>query len=79
MWGVLGSDWSGVLKIVERFLYISWHGDVQYAFLIVPLQCDANVETPSTILCYLIFFLKCMYDVQCVLFYLVFDPKVVNH
>ena len=29
--GVLGPAWSGVLELVERFLYISWHGDVQYA------------------------------------------------
>ena len=79
VWDVLGSAWCGVLKLVERFLYISWHGDVQYACLAAPVQCDATVETPSPILHDLIFFLDCMYEVQYVLFSLVFDPKVVDH
>ena len=79
MWGVLGSAWSGMLKLLERFLYIYWHGDVQYACLVVPVQCDATVETPSPILCNIIFFLGCMYDVQFVLFSIVFYPKVIDH
>ena len=76
---VLGFPWSGVLELVERFLYISWYGDVQYALLVVPVQCDATVETPIPILCDLIFFLECMYKVKGVLIYLIFDPKVVYH
>ena len=79
VWGVLESACSGVLKLVERFLYIYWHGDVQYAFLLVPVQCDATVENPSPILCDIIFLLECMYEVNCVLFSLVFYPKVVDH
>ena len=51
MCGVLGLAWIGVLKLVEHFLYISWHGDVQYAYLIVLVHCDATVETPSPIFC----------------------------
>ena len=64
---------------MERFLYIYWHGDVQYARLIVPVKCDASVDTPSPILCNFIFFLECMCEVQRVLLSLEFDPKVVNH
>ena len=79
MCGVMGLAGSGVMKHVHRFLYTSWHGDVQYACLIVLVQCDTTVETPSPIFCDLIFFLECMYEVQCVLFSLVFDPKVVVH
>ena len=66
-------------KLVERLLYISWHGDLQYACLIVPFKCDATIETPTPILCDLIFFLECMYEAKCVLFSLVFDLKVVDH
>ena len=78
MCGVLGSALSGVLKLVERFLYISWHGDVQYACLVDPVQCDATVETTSPILCGLKFFFECMYEVQFVLFSLVFYTKAVD-
>ena len=77
--GVLGLSWSGVQELVEQLLYISWHGDVQYAFLVVPVQCDATVETPCPILCDFIFILECMYEVQCVVLSMVFDSKVVKH
>ena len=53
--GVLGLDWGEVLELVERFLYISCHGDVQYASLVVPVQCDSTVENPCPILCDFIF------------------------
>ena len=43
MGGVLGSAWGGVLELVERFLYIYYHGDVQYAGLVLPVLCDSNV------------------------------------
>ena len=79
VWEVLGSAWSGELKLVNRFFYISWHVDVHYACLVVPVQCDATVETFSAMLCELYVFLECMYEVHCVLFSLVFYPKVVNH
>ena len=64
---------------MERVLYISWHVDVQYAYLVVPVQCDANVETPSPILCDFIYLLESMYEVQCILLSMVFNTKVVNH
>ena len=79
VWGVLGLDCSGVLKLVDHLLSISWHEDVQYACLVFPVQCDATVKTPSPILCDLIFFMECIYEVHCVIFSLVFYPKVVNH
>ena len=56
MGAVLYSGCSGVLKILEVFLGILWHGDVQYAGLVVPVWFNATVETPYQILCYLIFF-----------------------
>ena len=52
--GVLRSDWSGIQKIMECFLDISWHGDVQCSGHVVISQCDATVNTPWPILCYLI-------------------------
>ena len=56
-WGeVMWLDWSGVLELVECFLYISWHGYVQYYRLVVSVQCDATVKTPCPILCYLIYY-----------------------
>ena len=59
-WGRIG---GGALELVERFLGISYHGDIQYARLIVPVQCDANVKTPCPTLCYSIFswngFMRC--------------------
>ena len=61
MGGVLGSAWGGVLKLVERLIYISWYGNVHYADLVVPFQCDAAVKTPCPIQCYLIFFLEFIY------------------
>ena len=79
VWGVLGLAWSGVMKLLERFLHISWHGDVHYACLILPVQCDTTVETYSPILCDIIFLLECMHELHCVLLYLVFYPKVVDH
>ena len=37
------------MELVERFLDISWNGDVQYADLLVQVQCDVTVNvTPST-------------------------------
>ena len=66
VWGVLVVSWIGVLKVVDGFLYISWHADVHYAYFVVPVQCDTTVETPGPILCDLIFLLECMYEVQCV-------------
>ena len=79
MWRVLGLACIEVLKLLELLINMSWHGDVQYACLVVPVQCDTTVETPSPILCDIIFFLECMYEVHCILFYLVFYPKVVYH
>ena len=32
-----------MLELVESFLCIYLYGDVQYAGLVVPFQCDANV------------------------------------
>ena len=61
---MLGLAQSGALKLVERFHYITLHGDVQCAYLVVPVQCDSTVETPIPILCDLIFLLDCMYGVQ---------------
>ena len=72
-------DRSGVLELVERFLHISWHGYVQYACLVFPVWCDSTVDTHSPILCDFIFFLECMYEVQCVLLSMLFYPKVVEH
>ena len=68
-----------MMELVECFLEIYCHGDVQYAVLVVPVQCDATVNTPVTILCYFIFFLKFIYEVLDVLSFLVFDSKVINH
>ena len=68
MWVVPELAWSVVMKLVECLLYISWNGDVQYACLVVPVKCDANVETTCTTMDDLIFLLKCMYEVHCVLF-----------
>ena len=76
---MLGLAWGGVPELVDSFLYILCHGDIQYACLIVPVQCDATVENPCPILCVFIFFLECMYEVQCVLLSLVFDTKVTDH
>ena len=50
------SDWSGVLELVDCFLDISWHGNFQFYGLIVSVKCDATVNNPFPILCYLIFF-----------------------
>ena len=58
--GVLRLEWIGVLELVECFLEISWHGDVHYDGLVVPVQCDATIKTPCQILCYLIFLLECI-------------------
>ena len=76
LWGVLGLAWSGVLKLVERFLYISWHVYFQYACLVVTVQCDATVETPSPIFCDIISLLECMYEVHYVLFLLYFISNI---
>ena len=63
MRGVMGLAWSGVMELVEHFIFISWHGDVQYACLVVPAQYDSTLETPSPILCDFIFswsaFMRC--------------------
>ena len=67
------------MKRVDRFLYMSCHGDIQYACLVVPVQCDATVEASSPIFRDLIFFLECTYEMHCVLFSLVFYPQVVDH
>ena len=79
MWVVPELAWSVVMKLVECLLYISWNGDVQYACIVVPVQCDATVETPSPILCDLVFFLECIDEVQFALFSHIFHPKVVDH
>ena len=72
-------DWSGVLEIVEVLLDILYHGDVQYAVLLVPVQCNSAINTPFPILCCIIFVLECIYEMLGVLFYLVFYVKVVDH
>ena len=66
----MGLSWGGVLELVERFMYIYWYGDVQYAGFVVSVKCDDTCK----ILFYFTFFL-----VQCVLSYLVSDSKVVDH
>ena len=76
---VLRSDWSGVFELMECFLEISWHGNVHYAGHILPVKCDYTVKTTCPILCYLIFFLECIYEVLGILSSLVSDSKVVNH
>ena len=64
---------------MERFLDISWHVDVQYAGLVVPVQYDATVMTPYPILCYFMFFLECIYEVLGFLSSLVSDSKFMDH
>ena len=47
-----------MMELVKCFLDLYWHGDVQYAGLVVPVQCDAIEKTTCPILCYLIFFME---------------------
>ena len=77
--GVIRSDWGGVLELGERFLDIYWHRDVQYAGLLVPVECYATLLTPCSILYYFIFLLECIYEVLGVLYYLVSDSKFFDH
>ena len=58
---VLGLDWVGVMELVDNLIYLSWHVNFQYSGLVVPVQCDATLETPFPILCYFILFLECIY------------------
>ena len=46
------------MELVECLIYIYWNGDVQYAGLVFPVQCDDTIETPRPILCYFIFSLE---------------------
>ena len=68
VWGVLGFACSGVVKLVDRFLYTSWYVDA-------PVQCDATVDTPSPILCGVIFSWSAY--MRCIASYFIFNsiPK----
>ena len=68
-----------MLELVELFLEIYWHGDVQSSGITFPVSRYSAVKTPSPIFCYLIFFFECIYEVLGVLYSLVSDSKVVNH
>ena len=73
---VMGLAWSGVPKRFKRFIYMSWHRDVQYACIVVPFQWDVTVETSIKILCDLIFSWSAFMRLIVSYFLLYFMPKL---
>ena len=68
-----------VLERVECFFDVSWHEDIQYACIVIPVQSNATVNTPCLILCYLILFLECICEAMGFLLSLIYDSKVVDN
>ena len=46
---VLRPAWDRVPKLVERVIDVAWHGYVKKLCYVIPLQCDAAVESTHTV------------------------------
>ena len=77
---VMRLEYSGVMELVERLLDIYWHRHVQYAGLVVPVQCDTTVKTPCPTLLYVIFYWSVFmrYWAYSLLWYLIKKPSTTR-
>ena len=67
-----------MLKFVKCLLDVSWHGEVEGSFVVIPFKRDAAEGSSGPVDGDVIKLAECVDEVICVLFSRVFDAKVVN-
>ena len=70
--------WLRVVEALESSSDIGEHGEVDFAFCVVPVEIEAKVPTAVPIFGNFVVFLEHRHEMICVLFTHVFDAKVVN-
>ncbi len=70
---------SFVLKLFQSFLHIVWHGLMDLALVVVPIQCYPNVSFSCPIVHRFVVFFECVLEMLCMFFANVFDAKVINN
>ena len=75
LWG----RWFGVLELAERFVDIARHGQVNFAFGVVLVQCDANIVGAHPISINFVVLLEHSEEMLGVFFTNEFDAKVIDY
>jgi hypothetical protein len=60
----------------ECTFHITWHGQMDFTFLVVPIECDAQVTSSVPVFFDFVVLLKCLDEVVDVCFVNVFNAKV---
>ena len=63
-----------VLELSECLVFIPWHGEVDFAIGIVPVQCDANVPGTGPICTAFVVFFDYWFEMERMLLPDVLDP-----
>ncbi len=68
-----------MLKLFQSFLHVVWHGRMNLALVVVPIQCYLDVLFACPIACKFVVFFKCVLEMLCMFFAAVFDAKIINN
>ena len=49
--------WFGMLELAKRFVHVARHRQMDVAFDVVPVECNANVSGAGPIACDIVVFL----------------------
>ncbi len=70
---------SACVGIVSNFLHVVWHGQINLAFVVVPIQCYSNTPFACPITLKFVVFFKCIFEMLCMFFANVFHAKVIDN
>ena len=62
----------------ECTFHITWHGQMDFSFLVVPIKCDAKIPSSFPVFFNFVVLLKCLDEVVDISFVDVFSAKIVH-
>ena len=66
-------------ELCECTFNITWHGQVDFAFLVVPIKCDSQVASSFPVLVNFVVLLNCLDKMVDIGFVDVFDSEVIDN
>jgi hypothetical protein len=79
VWLVLWLGWYLVSKMCKCFVHATRHGERHFAFLVIPVECDAKVSISGPIFFNVVVLFQRVDQVLNVFFANVFNAKIINN
>ncbi len=70
---------GGVLEAGEGFFDVPRHGEVDFPFLVVPLDGESAVLFAFPVAQAFVIFLHCVYQMLCILIAHIFYPEIIDN